>query len=54
MSVTAVVMESCSRCAALIDVCAFCNEPGCGAAICYGCLNVALGQAMANPHSHGG
>jgi hypothetical protein len=44
----------CSRCGTRITECAFCDEPDCPAAICYGCLNVALGQEMPQPHVHGG
>ena len=44
----------CSTCGEEIDCCAFCDETGCGQAVCYGCLNVALGQAIAQPHQHGG
>jgi hypothetical protein len=44
----------CSRCGTRIEECAFCDEPDCRAAICYGCLNVALGQEMQQPHAHGG
>ncbi len=44
----------CSRCGTPIDECAFCDEPECAAAICYECLNLALGQAIRQPHIHGG
>ena len=54
MSQDASVMLRCSRCGAYIAECAFCDEPDCRTAICYGCLNVALGQEMQQPHAHGG
>ena len=44
----------CSRCGTRITECAFCDESDCREAICYGCLNVALGQEMQQPHAHGG
>jgi hypothetical protein len=44
----------CSGCSTRIEECAFCDEPDCGVAMCYGCLNVALGQEMPQPHAHGG
>jgi hypothetical protein len=48
------VAIACVKCEASIDLCEFCEEPGCGAPICYRCLAEALGQAMAHPHPHGG
>lgn len=46
--------EKCSKCERTIEVCACCGESECQAAICHGCLRVAVGQAMPQPHSHGG
>jgi hypothetical protein len=46
--------EHCSTCGTRIAECAFCDEADCRAAICYGCLNLALGQEMLQPHAHGG
>ncbi len=54
MSREAPAATRCSRCGVRIDECACCEEQGCGAAICYGCMNVALGQEMPQPHAHGG
>ncbi len=54
MSQDATVVTKCSRCGKRIEECAFCDEPDCRAAICYGCSNVALGQEMPQPHAHGG
>ncbi len=54
MSENATAATRCSRCGRRIDECACCNEPDCGAAICYRCLNVAVGQEMPQPHAHGG
>lgn len=45
---------TCSGCGAPVQECACCDEPGCAVAICYRCLNVALGQDMPHPHTHGG
>jgi hypothetical protein len=45
---------SCERCGVGIECCAFCQETGCGAAICDQCLNLELGMAMEQPHAHGG
>ncbi len=44
----------CSQCGVALEDCACCDEPGCPAAMCYKCLNAALGQAMPLPHAHGG
>lgn len=46
--------QTCSRCGARTEDCAFCDGPDCPNAICYECLNLALGQATAQPHVHGG
>jgi hypothetical protein len=48
------VTLTCSQCGVEIDCCEFCDGRDCASAICYGCLNVALGQAMQQPHAHGG
>ncbi|HYV01254.1 MAG TPA: hypothetical protein VEM93_02790 [Actinomycetota bacterium] len=44
----------CSRCDRDIDSCEFCDEPECPSAICGRCVDLALGQAIAQPHGHGG
>jgi hypothetical protein len=44
----------CSDCHCDIECCAFCEEEECGAAICFGCMVVDLGQTRAQPHDHGG
>lgn len=46
--------EKCKGCDREIDVCAFCQEPGCQAAICFNCHNVELKQSLPHPHKHGG
>jgi len=47
--------KKCSRCARTIEQCACCDDPECaGAAICNECLRLAVGQALAQPHTHGG
>lgn len=48
------ILLICSECQREIDCCEFCDETDCGAAICYRCVNRALGQAMPQPHRHGG
>ena len=45
---------TCSGCGKEVEECACCDEPDCGAAICFGCLNLAVGQEMSQPHAHGG
>jgi hypothetical protein len=35
--------RACSGCEREIEWCSFCDEPGCDAAICFGCLVVELG-----------
>jgi hypothetical protein len=45
---------SCSNCGAQIDVCYFCDEGDCVAAVCYTCISIALGQMEVQPHDHGG
>ncbi len=46
--------EKCKGCDREIDVCAFCDEPECPAAICYRCENSELKQTLLHPHAHGG
>ena len=45
---------TCAKCDCCIERCAFCEEPDCSSAVCYGCMIVALGQTAAQPHKHGG
>ena len=47
-------VRACSRCNRPIDCCEFCDATKCRAPICYGCVQVALGQAILQPHAHGG
>jgi hypothetical protein len=54
MSEATVPAEPCSRCERPIDCCEFCDATDCRSPICYRCLQVALGQAGAQPHAHGG
>ncbi|MGI8616068.1 MAG: hypothetical protein ACR2L4_04700 [Actinomycetota bacterium] len=51
---TTTAMLICLVCGRPIDLCEFCERIDCGTAICYRCLNLALGQAIAQPHQHGG
>jgi hypothetical protein len=44
----------CFRCGRPIERCEFCEATGCRTPICHGCLQVALGQALPQPHPHGG
>jgi hypothetical protein len=46
--------QQCSSCGDDVECCEFCENPGCKAATCYDCLNMALGQAKPQPHDHGG
>jgi len=46
--------ERCKGCNREIDECAFCDEPGCPAAICHDCVNRELKQRLPQPHAHGG
>lgn len=46
--------EKCKGCGREIEVCEFCQEPGCQAAICYNCQNRELKQLLRHPHAHGG
>ncbi len=48
------VMIRCSTCDDQIDRCEFCERPDCATALCYGCVIEALGQAIRQPHDHGG
>ena len=55
MADSAETKERCKGCDREIDICAFCQEPGCAAAICYGCQNRELRQTVPQPpHAHGG
>ncbi|MGH2571976.1 MAG: hypothetical protein ACRDGU_00535 [Actinomycetota bacterium] len=44
----------CSECGYEIDCCEFCDERDCGPAICCECVHLALGELIAQPHTHGG
>lgn len=44
----------CTKCGCDMDACSFCDEEGCGAACCYGCLVVELGLSAPELHTHGG
>ncbi|MGH2725798.1 MAG: hypothetical protein ACRDKS_02360 [Actinomycetota bacterium] len=44
----------CTECGHETDGCSFCQEPTCGQPICFECLREAVGQAMPQPHAHGG
>jgi hypothetical protein len=48
------VVLTCTVCRREIDCCEFCDEIDCGVAICYRCASLALGQAIPQPHRHGG
>jgi hypothetical protein len=54
MTEQTLVVQRCSRCHRPIDCCEFCDAPDCRTLICYRCLGVALGQAIPQPHAHGG
>ncbi len=45
---------NCTECDKRIEECACCEEPECGAAICYGCLNAAVGQQRPQVRADGG
>lgn len=44
----------CSQCNEPVAECELCDERECRQAICYGCITLALGETMAQPHAHGG
>lgn len=46
--------QKCSAWERNIEVCACCAEPEGEAAICNGCLRLAIGQGVPQPHAHGG
>jgi hypothetical protein len=48
------VLLTCDRCGTNIECCAVCEGDECSDAICYRCLRLAVGQAVAQPHVHGG
>ncbi len=45
---------ACCDCGRTIDLCAFCERVECAVASCNVCLRLALGEALAHPHAHGG
>lgn len=45
---------ACTSCECELDVCAFCDEPGCAHAMCYACVGRALAMRMPHAHPHGG
>ena len=44
----------CSNCGDEIHWCEFCDDPDCPIALCYGCVHLALGEMVPQPHVHGG
>jgi hypothetical protein len=54
MTEGALAVRPCSRCGRPIDCCEFCDAADCRTPICYGCVQVALGQAIPQLHAHGG
>ena len=44
----------CTRCDAVVEVCAVCERDVCGDAVCYRCLRIEVRQAIRQPHIHGG
>jgi hypothetical protein len=54
MTEGALAAQPCSRCDRRIDCCEFCDTTVCRTPICYGCLQVAVGHAVPQPHAHGG
>lgn len=44
----------CQICGAAIECCEFCDEEDCAKAVCYACVIVVLGEALPQPHVHGG
>jgi hypothetical protein len=54
MTERALAVRPCSSCGMPTDCCEFCDAPDCRTPICYSCLRVALGQAIPQPHAHGG
>lgn len=44
------ILLACLECGREIDICAFCDETGCGAALCYRCVNRLLGQPIPETH----
>jgi hypothetical protein len=49
-----ITTSTCSTCDERIEACEFCQREECGSAVCYECLNEALGQGIHRPHDHGG
>jgi len=45
---------ACIECGREIDLCAFCDETGCGVALCYRSVNSLLGRAVPEPHPFDG
>jgi hypothetical protein len=45
---------TCSQCGDEIDCCEFCDDPDCPVLLCYGCVHLALGEMVQQPHAHGG
>ena len=44
----------CHDCGGVLACCEFCDSEECQKPICYGCVIVALGESVPQPHSHGG
>lgn len=44
----------CKTCDCVVEVCAFCERADCPVVVCFGCMQTSLGQAIPQPHTHGG
>jgi len=44
----------CSICGARIECCEACGDEPCPEAVCFRCLYLGVGQAVPDPHAHGG
>jgi hypothetical protein len=54
VSAGVLVPQGCSRCDGPIECCEFCEATDCRTPICHRCLRLAVGQAVVQPHAHGG
>jgi len=45
---------TCTSCAVIVQLCAFCERGDCPEAICYRCLREDLGESIPELHPHGG
>ncbi|HEX2025973.1 MAG TPA: hypothetical protein VHH92_06225 [Actinomycetota bacterium] len=54
MTKPADVVLHCTDCDREVEGCSLCEREACDRALCYRCMVLTIGQAVPEPHGHGG